>query len=449
MKNYNLAQTLFSGALWAFLARVIGIISGIVVNALLARLLTTEEMGAYFLTVSLVVFFSIITRVGLKQTLVKFVAGALVVNNVSQVLNSVKIAYKILIVSVATFSILYYIFFEDLVVNKVFSIPDVKSATGVIVIWVFLLAMQVPISETLRGMHRIKYAVFFDGVIASVILSVILLYIKISDSTINYNSAVTLTSGSVFIAVLVGTVFLNILLKKMRGSNKDETRIFDVLKISIPLLIVDASNYVLENFGIWIVASYLTAEDVAMYGAAWKIVSIISMPLLLVNMSIQPIIANLYKQKNEVSLNNALRGTATMAAIPSLFVLLIMLIYKDEVIALLYGENYAAATEILMILCLGQFINVFTGSCGWVLAFTGHHNNLMAIKLIAAGVSFPLLIYTVQTWGVVGVAIVISATTAMQNIVTWQFTRKLTGLWTHMSINPRFVYIAARKLLNR
>ena len=50
----NLFNRLFCGGSWVFGGQVLGSISSVVLNGLIARLLVPEEVGAYFLTFSLV-----------------------------------------------------------------------------------------------------------------------------------------------------------------------------------------------------------------------------------------------------------------------------------------------------------------------------------------------------------------------------------------------------------
>jgi len=51
-----------SGSVWAFSVRIFASLSGFVVNALLARLLTPDELGAYFLTFSIVMFAALVAQ---------------------------------------------------------------------------------------------------------------------------------------------------------------------------------------------------------------------------------------------------------------------------------------------------------------------------------------------------------------------------------------------------
>src|SRR5918999_5247938 len=69
-----LRRRLVSGSAWASGGRIGGAMLGIVTNGLLARMLSPQEFGAYFLTLSIVSLGAVIGSLGLPKTVVRFVA---------------------------------------------------------------------------------------------------------------------------------------------------------------------------------------------------------------------------------------------------------------------------------------------------------------------------------------------------------------------------------------
>ncbi|RWX50785.1 Polysaccharide biosynthesis protein, partial [Candidatus Electrothrix marina] len=77
MNGVSVKQYLIKGGLWAFAGKVAALLVGLALSSLLARLLSPEDMGAYFLAFNLATFFSIFSRMGIDNTLQRFVAEAL------------------------------------------------------------------------------------------------------------------------------------------------------------------------------------------------------------------------------------------------------------------------------------------------------------------------------------------------------------------------------------
>jgi hypothetical protein len=69
-----LRRRLLSGSAWASGGRIGGAMLGIVTNGLLARLLSPQELGAYFLALSIVSLGAVLGSMGLPKTVVRLVA---------------------------------------------------------------------------------------------------------------------------------------------------------------------------------------------------------------------------------------------------------------------------------------------------------------------------------------------------------------------------------------
>ena len=58
----------------------------------------------------------------------------------------------------------------------------------------------------------------------------------------------------------------------------------EVFSISLPLWVNGVTAFGLAQAGLWILGAFLPKEDVGLYFAALRLVSLVSMPLILVNL---------------------------------------------------------------------------------------------------------------------------------------------------------------------
>lgn len=446
-KRRNLAQRLVSGAAWAFGAKIIGVSSGMVVNALLARMLPPEEMGAYFLVISVVMFAALLARFGLKQTVVLLVAESMALSKPGRARATLRIVYFIVTLGVVAVAGAYYFGFGEWLAEDVFSIPILVTVTGLTALWIAVLAFQTPVAETFRGLHDIRLAVFLDGTLAGALLASVLAVFWFNGLKVDFAQAVLVSVLMAGASLVFGTILL---LKKQRVFRGDGTiKAAEVVRISSPLFVTNLAGQAMTGSSLWITGAFLTAEDVALYGAAWKLVALVSLPLLLMNSSVQPVIAQLYATKEINRLQNALRGTATLAGIPAATVLLMFIVSGESILGLLYGPHYEEAINVLIVLSLGQFANVATGSSNQILAFTGHQKQLMYVSLLTSVMSISLTVIGALKWGVLGIAAGVSLGLFVQNFSVWLLVRALTGMWSHATVNPKFILLAANKVLKR
>ena len=77
MQNLSIRNYLLTGGIWAFTGKILTAFASLAFSALLARLLSPDDMGIYFLAFNLATFFSIFARMGLENTLLRFISEAL------------------------------------------------------------------------------------------------------------------------------------------------------------------------------------------------------------------------------------------------------------------------------------------------------------------------------------------------------------------------------------
>ncbi|MCP5444981.1 MAG: oligosaccharide flippase family protein [Chromatiaceae bacterium] len=447
MKPKNLAQRLVSGAVWALVVKVFGVLGSLVVSIILARNLPPEEMGAYFLLVSIVAFSAAVARFGSKYTVVRLVAESLAKGLPGRAGSSLKIIFAVVAIGSLLISGLYYIGVGRWLSLYIFELPILTSVLAVTALWIFVLSFQTPVAEIFRGLHNIRMAVLLDGILPNVLFAVILCLLLILGYVIDFNKVVQFSVVVLAGSLLIGSIFLIPQINKFMGDGTIDFK--EVLNISWPLLVLNVFTNLIGSFNIWLVAAFLVPDDIALWGVASKLVTMVLWPLLLVDTTMPPVISTLYAKGEHEALQNSLRGMATLAGIPALSVLFVLTAFGDQVLEIVYGEYYANAYFILVILSFGQVVNVWTGSCSDVLAMTGHQKILMAIILATGAFSILIAYIGIKYWAIVGIAVATAFGWILQNIFLWLAVRKLTGLWTHGTFNIHFIRTAYLKLRNR
>ncbi|MEY8213179.1 MAG: MATE family efflux transporter, partial [Colwellia sp.] len=123
--------------------------------------------------------------------------------------------------------------------------------------------------------------------------------------------------------------------------------------------------------GVLIAAVFVSSTDIAYLSAAQRTAMLTSFVLLVVNMVVAPRYARLW-QENKINEIQRLakwstRGMAMLAA-----PIVAAMIFLPEVIMGLFGAEFKVAGNLLAIMAIGQFINVATGSVGYLLNMSGH-----------------------------------------------------------------------------
>jgi O-antigen/teichoic acid export membrane protein len=223
----------------------------------------------------------------------------------------------------------------------------------------------------------------------------------------------------------------------------------EVFCISLPLLVNSMAWAVFSHANIWILALFRSESEVAIYGAAVRLMILVSFSLSLINATVPPLIAELYAKGERKILEKMLRITAFVAGVPSFVAMFLFLILGGDILAFIYGPFYRQASLVLVILSLGQLIGVWSGSCQQVLMMTGYQNILMIITTITGLLGLLVAILLVREYGILGMAAATSIGLAINNLASLIITRMKTGMWTHIGFSREAISSVKKLLLNR
>lgn len=430
MNTQEIKNYLLRGGAWAFAGKLATSLSGLVLAGLLARLLSPSEMGIYFLAFNLATFFSILGRSGLENTLMRLIAQA---NGAGQwgTLQSIYAKGTTLVLICAIMAGLAAALSVPYLGASIFNSTKLSEVSWIVGGWSALLAIQFTIGEVFRGYQKIATSVWAGG-LATAILTLALLG---AANLIGYRLGLTYILFIVLAALVLNNclaLYLQDWLIKHRPNDTGNSVGYgELLNQSWPLLINAATVFLLSQSDLWLLGSFATEQDLAIYGAASRLVMLTAMSLAIVNKVVPPLIARLHAQNDMPRLEKLLRSVATLSAIPALTTLAIFMFFAAPIMGIVFGAYYEAGAQILQILCFGQVVNVLVGSCGYVLIMTGHRKSIMTITLISAGIALVLGTILMQTHGVIGLAFGYATATIIQQLAMWLVARWRCGIWTH------------------
>ena len=429
----ELKSYLLRGGALAFVGKLATAFVGVLLAGLLARLLRPAEMGLYFLSFNLATFFSIIGRGGLENTLLRFIAQA---NGVGQAARLGSVLRKGLVLTFIGGAIAGLL--EALLVpfldEYLFKSSGLSTIAWILGGWAGLLAIQFVFAEIFRGFQKIGHSVWFGGLFTGV-LTVCTLGLA---PLLGFKPELKQVLVLILLALLASNGVAMVLhfrkAKALPKAGEGEASYTELLGHSWPLLINAVTLFVLSKSDLWLLGAYGGAQELAIYGAATRLVMLTAMSLAIVNMVVPPIIARMDAQHDLVRLEKVLRTVATIAAIPALAVLAVFMLFAGSIMGLVYGEYYRAGANVLLILCAGQVVNVLVGSCGYVLIMTGHRKTILSISAISAVLAIVLGLYFVQLYGLIGLASAYATATAVQQLAMWICARLQSGMWTHAGL---------------
>jgi O-antigen/teichoic acid export membrane protein len=437
---------LLSGSSWAFGGKIGATAITVVTNGLLARMLSPGEFGAYLLVLSIISVGAVIGSLGLPKTVVQFIAKDMVLEQPGRAQKAIRTTLKLGVLGALGVSLAYVLIGGELVGQYLFHSPLLVAVTGLTAGWMAISVMQEIVAESFRGFHDIRMATLFGGVatggkssgliMKGMLLAILVLLWSMSGQT-DLRTVMLVSVGSGAASALLALLLLHRRVSSLDTEGAENpVSAQDTLRDAFPILFISLTSFILLSAAdLWILGAFRSQSEVAVYGAAARLVALIVMPLLITNLVLPPVIAEMYAEGKTARLERTLRAYSTISGVPSLLIIIAFVLLGGPILGLVYGSYYVAGTTVLVILSTGRLVAVWSGSCGAVLQFTGHQRSMLWVNLLTSPLFLIGALLVVRQYGAIGVASMSAAITVLQNVALVLVAKRKTGMWTHVSLS--------------
>jgi O-antigen/teichoic acid export membrane protein len=432
---------LLHGGKWAFIFRFMTSIIGFLISVLLARILSVSDVGQYFLALSAVSILSVVALFGVNFSAVKLVAESVELGTQEQLKGIFLGCTTIVFFATGLVALMFYVALNTLPIDfgGVNYLREGKAT--LIAIWMFLFSVQLFFAEFFRGLQDVFRASIFSGFLSGLLTFLTLLFCWLTDFSCSLESVVLIIIICNFVACIIPGYAL--LSRFWAASFCIPWR--KIVIVSLPLWITNLMLVILLQADIWILSYYADGSAVALYGAASRFTQFLTLPLMVVNMALMPIISELYVRGDVSRLESILRATASVAFLPALFVMVAFLFVGRDVLGFVYGPEYVDAYYVLLILSAGQLVSVACGSAGYALMMTSKQRAMMWITVFCGALSVILSLLLVSNYSAHGVAIASAFGLSLQGVFMLFWVKNGIGIWTFPVIGLLF---RPRKILS-
>lgn len=429
--GFSLRHRFLPGASWAFSGKILSAGATLLGNALLARLLTQEQLGSYFIAFSVVSLISIFCIWGLDRGLVKLIAGELAKGQQALARNGIFSAFILVLITSIIAALSLVSSAGDWLFTTALDSPLLAPLTLSLALWVMIKTLQGLMSESFRGFHDIRLATIFGGLVTAVLSTLLYLLIWLYQGQASLELVIQLTVLATASALAIGLLLLYRRVQELdRGGMPALSHVF---KFGLPLMVTSVFLFGTREFHMWLLAAFQPKAEVAQYGAALRLINLLVLPLTVINAVIPPMVADLYSRGDRAGLQALLQKTATLMSIPAIAAFGVIFVFGADILALVYGEPYRAAAIPFLILATGQFLNVLSGSPGVLLTMSGHERIVMGSALGAGGIGLTVSFFASQSYGAAGAAAGYSTGIVLVNFIMWRYAYARLSVRTHGS----------------
>lgn len=413
------------GTMLAFVLKVAGSGLAFAFNVAIARMLGAEGAGLYFLALSVTAIGSIIGSVGLDNALLRFTATHATQGEWGKVKGVHALGMRLAIGVSALLSILGFIA-AGWIATWLFHKPELTAPLRWMSLSILPFTMLNLQAESLKGLKRIRDAMLLQG-IGVPLLGLFLIW-PLAGAAGVVGVAWAYFAATVLMALLGGWAWRNTVSGIVEAA---ESYPFAALWASCKSLLVISlmSGAVLSWAPLFLLGVWASAAEVGIFGAATRLALIVSVLLVTLNNVIAPKFAELYAIGDIVAMGKMARGSAAMLTLIVSPIFLFLFVFSEWVMQL-FGSEFAAGGGVLAILLIGQFVNVFTGSVGYLLMMSGSEKTVRNITIGSAILQLVLVLLLAPLMGGIGAAIASAVALATLNLASVYAVYKKFGIIT-------------------
>lgn len=423
MLDVHFAELLKKGAIALFL-RVGGAGLAFLFAVYLARLLGAFDYGLFMLSLTVVTILSAGVRMGLDIVLVRQISAAIEHGNLPLARGYFQTAIRLVLI-VGLVAALLGILISPMVADTVFDKPELARPLN-LMMWLLLpFSIAFLIAEALKGLKQVA-----DSTIVQTMLipgfSLVVLVVGGWWFLWGLMEAVAIYVVSVLVAALYAWQRWR---SRIPQGEVVGLRTSELLRSSFPLLLATSGGLILAWTDTLVLGVYESVDKVGVYAVALKTALLTSLILVAVNSIAAPKFAAFYASNDLDAMVKLARQSTLLMTGLVLLPTAVLLLWPEWVLRL-FGAEYAAGATALMILALGQLINVVCGSVGYLLMMSGHEKAVRNIMLTTAAINIALNILLVQRYGIEGVAVATAVSMVIWNVWMLVIVRKYLGFWT-------------------
>ena len=431
-------REVLKGAAVAFSMKAVGAGCQFLFNIALARFLGADGTGIYYLALLALMIASVISRLGLDNVLLRLVAARSHRNDWVGVSEAYSLTLRLAFVASVVASGILFVF-APMLARDVFNEARLVVPLRLMSVAVVPLVFATLHAQALKGLKRIGDAVFVEGF--SIPLVALLIMLIVRDRVGEVGGVAAYVVAAV-VAAVFGLVVWRRRVPRVARVRNSLTRA-DILHSSLPLFWVASISLAMTWAPSFFLGAWWSVEEVGIYNVAARTALLITFVLFAVNSVAAPKFAALYAE-NDLEGLRAIVTMATRIMVLATAPLLLVFVLVPEFVLGFFGTEFEErGVGVLVILALGQFINVSTGSVGYLLMMTGRERLMRNITVIAATIAIVLNVVLVPGYGSVGAAVATSSGLALLNLIAALVAWSRLRIWT-LPVGGRLVALLGR-----
>ncbi|MED1723593.1 flippase [Brevibacillus parabrevis] len=434
VRNNRDVHEVLHGSAITFLFRLFGFVLLYSLQLFIAREYGAGNLGIYSLTITLLNIGMVLALFGTDTAIIRLLAeyraqGAF--QRIRQLFN--KVAVWTFVPSLLLAG-LFYLFAEP-ISSYVFA-NELPAQTLRVMAWMLpFVSLARLYASAFRALHRVTASVIVDTV-GMRFLHLLFLVIALPLLAPTPNLLIGLLAVAVILNTLIGMGKWHVVSRSMnagiqpREMEEGQAIGFRTLcAMAIPMYLSASMELIMSWTDTIMLGIFTDAETVGVYSVVIRLSMVTSFALISINTILSPKFSEMYARGDMDGLRKMIAFANRLIFFASAPLNLLVAIFAAPLLTL-FGEEFAGSSLVLVILCLGQFINFSSGSVIPLLTMTGRQKTSRNILVFSALLNICGNCLLIPWLGITGAAIATAISLSCRDICASYWAYRYFGFRT-------------------
>ncbi len=284
-------------------------------------------------------------------------------------------------------------------------------------IWlIFIIAFATAYFEVFFAWSKINFQSVFGNFMKEVFhricITILLFLVYFSIITVEYFIYAMVL---VFVFRAIAMQLYAFSLYKPKFNLSLPSNLSSVLKYSALILIAGSVATILLDLDKVMIEHYLPIENVAIYGIAVYIATVISVPQKAMHQIIHPLTASLLNSNDKKSLENLYKRSSLTLLVVSALIFVLIIININQ-LYLLIPQEYQISTVIILLLAIVKLFDNMLGNNNSILFNSDYYRLVLIFGVILSIIAFVLNLLLIPAYGILGAAMASFLAFAVYNV---------------------------------
>jgi O-antigen/teichoic acid export membrane protein len=407
----------------------VGRVIGYVTQVVIARLLGAQFYGFYTAGVALINGLQILSRFGMENGVVRYVAHHREHEDAARVRGTIVMALLFPIALSIVLSAGLF-FGAGFLADSGWLKENGAMMVGVLRAFAFVLPFFVFMSMTAwatQGFQTVTYAAYIQQLIRPGLFLVFVGACYVLGA--NIFGVIAAYALAMFLAGIAGLYYLRKLFPDLfdrRAQTAFETKA--LFGVSVPMSITQGAQY-LNNFSaILILGVFAAGAPVGIFNAAARTATFLTAVRFAFSGIFSPIISGLYARQNMEEMGRLYKDVSRWIFTGAFALFLVIVVFGPEVMGI-FGEAFGAGVTALVIVAIAQLYSSSVGPAPRMLAMTENQNFAMIATSVAAITGVVVSFILIPRFEVLGAALGMATAIIVENTGTMSAVKWRLGYW--------------------